>query len=117
MPLRSILLTVLCVVLIAVGQLMFKSAASQWRVDGWSWSTVAGFLSPVMIAALVVYAVATVLWVYVLRTVPLSAAYAIFALAFVIVPMLAHVVLDEPLSPRVLVGGLIIVVGIVVAVR
>jgi drug/metabolite transporter (DMT)-like permease len=53
----------------------------------------------------------------VLRTVPLSAAYAIFALAFLIVPLLARVALDEPLTPGVLVGGLIIVVGIVVAVR
>ena len=117
MSLRSILMTVICVVMIAIGQLMFKSAASQWRVDGWSWSTLSGFLSPIMVAALVVYAVATVLWVFVLRTVPLSAAYAIFALAFVIVPLLAHFVLGEPLVPKVLVGGLIIIVGIIVAVR
>ena len=75
------------------------------------------FLSPLMIAALVLYGVATVLWVYVLRTVPLSAAYAVFALAFLIVPLLAHFVLDEPLSANVLIGGVIIVVGILVAVR
>ncbi len=117
MPLRSILLTVLCVLLIAVGQLMFKSAASHWKVDGWSWSTLTGFLSPIMIAALVVYGLATVLWVYVLRSVPLSAAYAIFALAFLVVPLLAHFVLGERLTANVLVGGLIIVAGIVVAVR
>lgn len=117
MPLRSILLTVLCVLLIAGGQLMFKSAASQWKVDGWSWTTLKGFLSPVMIAALVVYGLATVLWVYVLRSVPLSAAYSIFALAFLVVPLLAHFVLGERLSANVLIGGLIIVAGIVVAVR
>lgn len=117
MSVRSLLLTVACVVLIAVGQLMFKAAASQWKVDGLSWSTLASFLSPVMIGALFVYAFATVLWVYVLRTVPLSAAYAIFALAFLIVPLLAHFVLGERLSGNVLVGGVIIIVGIVVAVR
>jgi undecaprenyl phosphate-alpha-L-ara4N flippase subunit ArnE len=53
----------------------------------------------------------------VLRTVPLSAAYAIFALAFLIVPILAHFVLDEPLSPNVLIGGAVIVAGIFIAVR
>jgi len=115
--LRSLFLTVLCVVLIAVGQLMFKAAASQWKIDGWSWSTLAGFLSPIMIGALVIYGLATVLWVYVLRSVPLSAAYAIFALAFLIVPVLAHFVLGERLQPNVLIGGLMIVAGIVVAVR
>lgn len=117
MPLRSILLTVLCVLLIAVGQMLFKTAAGQWKVEGWAMSTAVGFLSPVMIGALAVYALATVLWVYVLRTTPLSTAYAIFALAFVIVPVLAHFVLGERLSANVLVGGVIIVVGIIVSVR
>jgi undecaprenyl phosphate-alpha-L-ara4N flippase subunit ArnE len=117
MPLRSLLLTVLTVLMIAVGQLMFKSAASQWKVDGFTWGSVTSFMSPLMIAALALYAAATVLWVYVLRTVPLSAAYAIFALAFLIVPILAHFVLDEPLSPNVLIGGAVIVAGIFIAVR
>jgi undecaprenyl phosphate-alpha-L-ara4N flippase subunit ArnE len=117
MSLRSLLLTALCVLMLAVGQLMFKSAASQWKFDGLTWASVAGFLSPLMIAALALYAVATVLWVFVLRTVPLSTAYAVYALAFLVVPLLAHFVLDEPLPPNVLVGGAIIVAGIVVAVR
>lgn len=117
MPARSILLTLACVALIAIGQLLFKSAAAHWRVDGLSWATLRGFLSPLMLIALAVYAFATLLWVYVLRTVPLSSAYAMFALAFVIVPLLAHFALDEPLSINALVGGAIIVVGVVVAVR
>lgn len=116
MSLRSLLLTVLCVLMIAIGQLMFKTAASQWKFDGLTWTSAVNFLSPLMIAALALYGIATVLWVYVLRTVPLSAAYAVFALAFVLVPLLAHFALDEPLSPKVLIGGVIIVVGIVVAV-
>lgn len=114
---QSIALTVLCVLLIAVGQLLFKTAALQWKIDGVSWATAAGLLSPAMIAALVIYALATLLWVYVLRTVPLSSAYSIYALAFLIVPVIAHYALDERLSPNVLIGGGIIVVGIVVAVR
>jgi drug/metabolite transporter (DMT)-like permease len=117
MPIRSLLLTVLCVLMIAGGQLLFKSAAAQWKFDGITWASAASFLSPLMIAALALYAVATVLWVYVLRTVPLSAAYAVFAFAFIIVPVLAHFVLDEPLSANVLIGGVIIVVGILVAIR
>ena len=72
MTARSLLLTLTCVVLIAVGQLLFKSAAGQWRIDGWSWTTLRGFLSPAMLIALVIYATATLLWVFVLRTVPLS---------------------------------------------
>ena len=117
MPLRSILLTLFCVLLIAVGQLLFKSAATQWKVDGWSWATVTGFLSPVMLVALFVYGLATLLWVYVLRTVPLASAYALFSLAFLIVPLLAHFALGERISANMLIGGAIIVVGVIVAVR
>lgn len=117
MSLRSILLTLGCVTLIAVGQLLFKAAAGQWKVEGWSWSTLRGFLSPLMLWALAIYGFATLLWVYVLRTVPLASAYAIFSLAFVIVPLLAHFVLGERLAPNTLLGGAIIVVGVIVAVR
>ena len=117
MPIRSILLTLLCVLLIAVGQLLFKTAAAQWKVDGWSWSTMAGFLSPVMVLAFAIYGLATMLWVYVLRTVPLASAYTLFSLAFLIVPLLAYFVLGERLNPNTLIGGAIIIVGVIIAVR
>jgi drug/metabolite transporter (DMT)-like permease len=117
MTARSILLTLACVVLISAGQLLFKSAAGQWRVDGWSWVTLRGFLSPTMLVALVVYGAATLLWVFVLRTVPLSAAYALFSLAFLIVPVLARVFLGEPIAINTLVGGAVIVAGVIIAVR
>ncbi len=70
-----------------------------------------------MLVALVVYAAATLLWVFVLRTVPLSSAYALFSLAFLIVPVLAWMFLGEPMSLNTLVGGAIIVVGVIIAVR
>jgi drug/metabolite transporter (DMT)-like permease len=117
MTARSILLTLACVALIAVGQLLFKSAAGQWRIEGWSWTTLRGFLSPVMLVALFIYGAATLLWVFVLRTVPLSTAYAVFSLAFLIVPVLARVFLGEPLTANTLVGGAVIVAGVIIAVR
>lgn len=117
MPLHSLLLTLLCVLLISAGQLLFSAAARQWHVDGWSWATLSGFLSPIMLLALTVYGFATLLWVYVLRTVPLASAYALFSLAFLIVPVLAWLFLGEKLAVNTLVGGAIIVVGVIVAVR
>jgi undecaprenyl phosphate-alpha-L-ara4N flippase subunit ArnE len=114
---RSLLLTLACVVLIAVGQLLFKSAAGQWRIDGWSWTTLRGFLSPAMLVALFIYAGATLLWVYVLRTVPLSTAYALFSLAFLIVPVLARIFLGEPISTNTMLGSVVIVIGVIIAVR
>jgi drug/metabolite transporter (DMT)-like permease len=117
MPIRSLLLTLFIVLMIAGGQLLLKSAAERWHVVGWSWATVASFLSPVMLLALAVYGIATLLWVYVLRTVPLGAAYAMFSLAFIIVPLLSHFLLGERLAGNTLLGGAIIVLGVIIAVR
>lgn len=117
MPIRSLLLTLFIVFIIAGGQLLLKTAAERWQVAGWSWATVTSFLSPIMLLALAVYGVATLLWVYVLRTVPLSAAYAMFSLAFIIVPLLSHFLLGERLAGNTLLGGAIIVLGVIIAVR
>lgn len=48
MPPRWILLTLACVLLLAVGQLLFRVAAQQWHVEGWSLATARSFLSPTM---------------------------------------------------------------------
>jgi undecaprenyl phosphate-alpha-L-ara4N flippase subunit ArnE len=116
MQLRWLLLTLLCVSLLAVGQMLFKSAAAQWRFDGWSWSTVSTLLSPAFIAAFVLYAAVTVLWVAILREVPLSLAFPVYALSFLLVPLLAHFVGGEPLSMRTLIGGAVIVLGVIISV-
>jgi drug/metabolite transporter (DMT)-like permease len=114
---RWLLLTLLCVLLIAVGQMLFKVAAAHWRIDGWSWATARGFLSPAMVLALFLYGLTTILWVLILRAVPLSAAFPIYALVFILVPIAAHFLLGEPWSWNTLVGGAIIILGVIIAVR
>ena len=115
MQARWLVLTLVCVVLIAAGQVLFKLAASQWRIDGWTFAAARSFLSPTMVVALAIYAFATLLWVYVLRSAPLSLAYPLFSLAFIVTPVLAHVALGEPLSWRTFAGGALIVVGVLVS--
>ena len=117
MSTRWLLLTLLCVVLIAAGQMLFKVAAAQWRIDGWSWATVRGFLSPAMVLALFLYGLTTILWVFILHAVPLTAAFPIYALVFVLVPVAAHFLLGEPWSWNTLVGGGIIMLGVIIVVR
>ena len=117
MSMRWLLLTLLCAVLIAAGQMLFKVAAAQWRIDGWSWATARGFLSPAMVSALFLYGLTTILWVFILGAVPLSAAFPIYALMFVLVPVAAHFLLDEPWSWNTLVGGGIILLAVIIAMR
>jgi len=114
MTARGAGLVLACVVLIALGQMLFKAAAGQWRVDAGPWMALRTLASPSFLAALVIYAVATLLWVYALRTVPLGTAFPLYALTFLLVPALEHFVFGAPLSTNVLVGGAVIIAGVAI---
>ena len=109
---RYVMLT-LFAVLLALGQALFKRAALE-SVDR---PMPFGLVTWWMVAALVLYAVATVLWVWILRSVPLSEAYPFAALGFVIVPLLASWMFGEVLDGRYVVGVVLIITGIAVTCR
>lgn len=114
MPIKTLFLIFGTTLALSLGQVLFKLAA----VDGGASRSLFSMLfSWKMIAALSVYAFATLMWVVALRVVPLTAAYPIVALAYVIVPVLAHFWLGEALSSKVLLGGAVIVFGVWLSVR
>lgn len=102
-------LTLLCVVGISAGQILFKKAAvsmqgahhwNQWVCNGW------------LIAALALYGVTTLAWVWVLKHVPLHLAYPFMGLAYLLVPLFAWMVLGENLGWRTWAGNVLILAGI-----
>jgi undecaprenyl phosphate-alpha-L-ara4N flippase subunit ArnE len=99
------------VVLMTLGQVLFKQVALT-SLDKSIIGMVASFQ---MIAALTVYAVATVLWVAILRTTPLSVAYPFAALAIVLVSLVGAVFFGEHINWRLALGTALIVSGIIVA--
>ncbi len=107
-------MTLICVVGISLGQLLFKKAAllipahaswQDWVFNGW------------LITALVLYGATTLLWIWVLRVAPLHLAYPFMGLAFVLVPVMAWLLLHEPLHLNTLLGGALILVGVILAAR
>lgn len=105
-------LTLLCVVCISAGQLMFKLAAgglppkprlTDWLFNGW------------LIASLCLYGLTTLGWIWILRHAPLHIAYPFMGLAFLIVPVLAWALLGEPLTWQTLTGGALILAGVALA--
>ena len=104
--------TLLCVVCISIGQLLFKQAASalppepqllDWVLNGW------------LISSLALYGLTTLGWVWILRHAPLHLAYPFMGLAFLIVPTLAWLFLGEPLHWRTLAGAALILAGVALA--
>ena len=112
MPLSLSLYTLLCVLGISIGQLLFKKAAANLPAT----LSLAGFLQNWwLMAALVLYGFTTLGWVWILRHAPLHVAYPFMGLAFLIVPILAWLLLGEPVGWRTLVGGALILVGVALA--
>ena len=97
-------------ILLSFGQILFKKAAMTGQGRGFLESFTNGW----MIVALLSYIAATVLWIWILRTVPLSVAYPFAALAFILVPVAALFFFGEPLNWRHAMGGVLIVAGILI---
>ena len=95
------------------GQLLFKMAALRAALDGpFIERTMSLVLNGYFLVALVLYALLTVLWVWILTFTPLSRAYPFVALAFALTPALGGLVFAEPISGRLLMGIVLIFCGL-----
>lgn len=109
-------LCLVCTLALSIGQILFKLAARQLEEQSLAGAFMANAWKNVyLLSAIVLYGMATLLWVWVLRRVPLNVAYPFTALAFVVVPMASFFLLDEPLSARLILGSFLIVAGICIA--
>jgi drug/metabolite transporter (DMT)-like permease len=104
-------------VAIAAGQILFKRAASQISAGADQFWLLQLVRLPTMWIALALYGAATLLWVRILTTVPLSRAYPFVALAFVLVPAAGYLFFHESITVRYAIGTGLIIVGVAVAAR
>ena len=100
--------------LISMGQVLFKQASQSSGFIASS-PVASALTNPYLLFALIVYFLATLWWVVVLRTVPLSRAYPFMALSFFYVPLLAMLLFKESLGWRAWVGIACIIAGIAIA--
>ena len=112
LPVLSLLL--LTPLLVASGQVMFKVTSLRLE-KAVNTSFLSVFLDPLFIFALVIYGGATLLWIYVLKTVPLAYAYSFMALTFALVPVLAAWWLGETLTVRYGLGVALIISGLFIS--
>jgi multidrug transporter EmrE-like cation transporter len=72
---------------------------------------------PVLWLAIILYGVATILWIFLLQTIPLSRAYPFAAIGFVLVPLAGIIVFGEKVTVAFVVGAALIVSGLLVMAR
>lgn len=100
----------------ACGQLLFKLAATSSTQERAS-SSLLGFVNPYLLGGIALYGGLTIMWVWILRSVPLSKAYPFVALSFIFTPMFSKFFLNESLSTTYYLGLLLIAAGVIVIAR
>ena len=111
----QISLLVTYAVAMAGGQILFKLAALQGPASGdFSERLGAMAANKFFAAAIGLYAVLTLLWVWILSFTPLSRAYLFVALAFAITPFAGGIVFGEPITMRLAIGVAVIVFGLII---
>lgn len=98
---------------ISIGQILFKRASETLSGPG---GPIPGLLaSPHFWIAVIMYGLATVAWVFVIRDMPIGRAYMFMALSYLYIPLLSLVFLAEAITLTQIAGALIICVGIAVS--
>lgn len=103
----NILLILLVVLLMSLGQILFKMSANNIDIQ-----TPSSLLSIKLFLGLFLYLSATILWMNVLRFTPLNIAYPLTSLAFIIVPILSYFLIGEQLTFNNFFGSVLIFIGV-----
>lgn len=105
---------VLCVIGLAVGQILFKISATALTESGTFFA-----IKPAttLFAAMCLYGITSVAWVWVLQKVELGRVYPLMALAFVLVPLGSHLFFGERFQSQYFIGVAMIMAGIIITVR
>ncbi len=111
----SLGLAVAGVLCVSVAQILFKLAAPGFNDP--AAELVGRWLQSPLVAAIALYAVATVLWLLALGRGELVVIYPVMATSYFVVPMLAWWWLGEQPSARTWLGSALVLAGVAIAAR
>lgn len=114
MALTVHLSAILCVAMIAVGQVLFKSLALNLNRSAEFFGAPNVVLA---VSAVALYGAATVLWIALLRHAPLGRLYPYMALSFILVGLMSRFFFNESLTAGYAAGLCLIVVGLIVIAK
>lgn len=98
--------------MLAGGQVLFKKLGLAVKGAPPAEALLTVLRDPVLYAALSLYGIATILWIWILSRVPLSQAYPWVAFGMVIVPLLGWYLFGESIGPMFWLGAALVVAGI-----
>jgi drug/metabolite transporter (DMT)-like permease len=110
---------VLNIIGVVVYELLLKAGASATADPSkhWSWIGVNALASPLTLLAIAVIIVDLVIWLYILRYIPLSIAFPLSRTVDVLVPISCWLILKEAISPLRWCGIALVIVGLIVVAK
>lgn len=112
MPGKTLVLILGAVAFSVSGQLFLKSGAQHLAGLGHREFLLAAFRDMQVLSGLVAWTVSTLCWLYVLRVAPLSRAYGLTSLTYVLILLASVFLFGEQVRRLHVVGTLLIVIGI-----
>jgi multidrug transporter EmrE-like cation transporter len=109
---KTLLLILGAVASSALGQLLLKSGAQHLAGLGRFAFLFAAARDPRVLAGLVAWAASTVCWLYVLRVAPLSRAYGLSSLTYVLIPLASIFIFGEQIRRLHALGMVLIILGV-----
>jgi len=100
-----------CAIAVASGQILMKVASSSWNDSGLLTVRTLSWL----FFAFAVYGLSSLVWIYVLRNVPLSQAYPFMSITFVLVPVASAIFFSERFDWMNVASSALIMAGISLA--
>ncbi len=111
-----ILLVLINVIFLTSGQIFWKMSVK--NLDTYSFSSVVTvFLSPHFFIGALLYALATLIWIFLLSKLPLSTLYPLQSLAYVFGLIAGYLIFKELITLQKVVGVSIILVGVFIVAK
>ena len=110
---------VLNIVGVVIYELLLKAgaAATADPAHSWSWIGVTALVSPLTWLAIVVIIVDLIIWLYILKYIPLSIAFPLSRAVDVLVPISCWLILREAISPLRWCGIALVIIGLVIVAK
>ena len=112
MQAKTMVLILCAVALSAIGQLFLKSGAQRLAWLGRLEFLLAAARDMRVLSGLAAWAASTLCWLYVLRVAPLSRAYGLTSLTYLLIPLASVYVFGEQVRRLHAVGMVLIIIGV-----
>jgi drug/metabolite transporter (DMT)-like permease len=110
---------VLNIIGVVIYELLLKAGASATADPGrsWSWIGITALQSPLTWLAIAVIIIDLIIWLYILRYIPLSIAFPLSRAVDVLVPISCWLILKESISPLRWGGIALVIIGLVIVAK